>query len=46
MYLYPVLLHLCQFKLNSYGLLAALAVIAAGFVVQRVAGRLGVDPGV
>jgi len=44
--MYPVFLHLGQFKLNSYGLLAALAMIAAGFVVQRLAGRLGVDPGV
>ncbi len=43
--LYPVLLHVGQFSGNSYGFLAALAMIAAGLVVQRLARHLGIDPG-
>lgn len=44
--MYPTLLHLGPVTLNSYGLFAALAMIAAGIIVQRLARRLGVDSSV
>jgi phosphatidylglycerol:prolipoprotein diacylglycerol transferase len=43
--LYPVLLHLGGFTLYSYGLFAALAFLTAGYVVNRLLGRVGLDPG-
>jgi phosphatidylglycerol---prolipoprotein diacylglyceryl transferase len=43
---YPILFSVGGFKMHSYGLFAALAMIAAGLIVQRLARRLGVDSGV
>jgi phosphatidylglycerol:prolipoprotein diacylglycerol transferase len=43
--LYPVLFHVGGFTLHSYGFLAALAFVAAGYVVYRLLGRVGLDPG-
>jgi phosphatidylglycerol:prolipoprotein diacylglycerol transferase len=43
--LYPVLLHVGGFTLYSYGVFAALAFLTAGYVVNRLLGRLGLDPG-
>jgi len=42
---YPILFNVGGFKMHSYGLFAALAMIAAGLIVQRLARRLGVDSG-
>lgn len=44
--MYPTLLQLGSFSLHAYGMFAALAMIAAGFVVQRLARRHGLDSGV
>lgn len=43
--MYPILFSIGGFKMHSYGLFAALAMIAAGLVVQRLARRLDVDSG-
>ena len=43
--MYPILFSVGGFKMHSYGLFAALAMIAAGLIVQRLSRRLGVDPG-
>lgn len=43
--MYPILFSFGGFKMHSYGLFAALAMIAAGLIVQRLSRRLGVDPG-
>ena len=43
--MYPILFSVGGFKMHSYGLFAALAMIAAGLIVQRLTRRLGVDSG-
>jgi prolipoprotein diacylglyceryltransferase len=42
---YPILFSVGGFKMHAYGLFAALAMIAAGLIVQRLSRRLGVDSG-
>jgi phosphatidylglycerol---prolipoprotein diacylglyceryl transferase len=43
--LHPVLFTVGGLTVNAYGVMAVIAMIAAGLVVQRLAGRLGLDPG-
>lgn len=43
--MHPILFHLGSRPFYSYGLLAVLAMIAGGYVVQRLFRRHGIDPG-
>ena len=43
--MYPVLFTVGGLTIHSYGVMAVVAMIAAGLVVQRLAGRMGLDPG-
>ena len=44
--MYPILFNVGGLTLYSYGVMAIAAMITAGFVVQRLSGRLGLQPGV
>jgi len=41
---YPILLNVGGMTLHSYGVLAVAAMVAAGFVVQRLSRRHGIEP--
>ena len=42
--MYPILLNVGGMTLHSYGVLAVAAMVAAGFVVQRLSRRHGIEP--
>ena len=44
--MYPILLNVGGLTLYSYGVMAVVAMVAAGFVVQRLFRRLGLEPAV
>ncbi|MBE3032996.1 MAG: prolipoprotein diacylglyceryl transferase, partial [Actinobacteria bacterium] len=44
--MYPILFSVGDLTLYSYGAMAVAAMVAAGFVVQRLSRRLGLPPGV
>jgi phosphatidylglycerol:prolipoprotein diacylglycerol transferase len=43
--LYPVLFTVGGLRIHSYGVMAVVAMIAVGLVVQRLAERMSLDPG-